>query len=637
MVTGMFESHTKPLSALLKDCHSGAIQLPDFQRSWVWDIDRIISLIASISRSFPVGTLMSLETGGEVQFKPRPIEGTPESVKSIEPGSLLLDGQQRMTSLYQVTLRDKVVDTETAKHKAIKRWFYIDMVKALDPDIDRDESIVAIPEDKMIRSNFGREIDMDLSTAEAEYEHLMFPLTRVFDSMDWLLGFNSFWNNRGDGIPKNEFFRQFKDEVLANFTEYQVPVITLSKQTTKEAVCVVFEKVNTGGKPLDAFELITAMYAADNYQLRDDWYGGNGQEGIAKRFETEGKAHYAKKGVLADVGNTDFLHVISLFHTRDLRQKALAAGKTDKELPQITGKRQALLNLPLESYQKYKDKAELGFKRVAQFLHQLHIFRTFDLPYQSQLIPLAAVLADLDKVWEHAEKNKKLTRWFWNGVFGELYGSTIDTRIAKDFVELIDWLEHDGPEPTTVTETEFRADRLKTMRMRLSAAYKGMNALLMAENAKDFITGKSFDHIVFFDENVDIHHIFPQDWCKKQGISSDVYDSIINKTPLSARTNRVIGGSAPSEYMRKLEEGSDKIPAINSEDLDLFLESHFADPKLVRANSFDEFMADRQAKLVALIAKAIGQDVVGEEIVADREWASEQGEEPGNQSPEEAG
>ena len=67
------------------------------------------------------------------------------------------------------------------------------------------------------------------------------------------------------------------------------------------------------------------------------------------------------------------------------------------------------------------------------------------------------------------------------------------------------------------------------MRMRLSAAYKGMNVLLMKEGAQDFRSGQKFDHTVFFGENVDIHHIFPQDWCKKQGIKPKVYDSIINK------------------------------------------------------------------------------------------------------------
>jgi hypothetical protein len=76
-----FQTNPYDLDRLLQDCHRGVLQLPDFQRSWVWDEDRIRSLIASISRAFPVGALMTLETGGEVNFKPRPVEGAPPEAK----------------------------------------------------------------------------------------------------------------------------------------------------------------------------------------------------------------------------------------------------------------------------------------------------------------------------------------------------------------------------------------------------------------------------------------------------------------------------------------------------------------------------------------------------------------------------
>src|SRR5690242_2761848 len=111
MAGSTFQTNPYDLRDLLRNCHRGVIQLPDFQRSWVWDEDRIKSLIASISRAFPVGALMTLRTGGPVRFQPRPIEGAPAEAKSVAPDELLLDGQQRMTSLYQATIRGKVVET----------------------------------------------------------------------------------------------------------------------------------------------------------------------------------------------------------------------------------------------------------------------------------------------------------------------------------------------------------------------------------------------------------------------------------------------------------------------------------------------------------------------------------------------
>jgi hypothetical protein len=629
MAASTFQTNPFDLHKLLEDCHRGILQLPDFQRSWVWDEDRIKSLIASVSRAFPVGALMSLDTGGPVNFKPRPVEGAPVEAKQVSPQSLLLDGQQRMTSLYQVTLRGKVVETVTPKNKKVKRWFYIDVRKAMDPSADREEAIVGVPEDRVVRAAFGREAVLDLSSAEREYASLMYPVSQVFDWDKWQDGFDNHW--RGDQHESvREEFRAFKRQVLENFKYYRVPVITLDRSTSKEAVCVVFEKVNTGGKALDAFELVTAMYAASGHELRKDWYGDDGTKGRHRRFGETLRPAGSDTGIIAAVSNTDFLQAISLFHTRDRRRAAENAGKQGKELPAVSGNRQALLNLPLDAYKRFETQVEKGFVQAAKFLHMLHIYRIFDLPYQSQIVPLAAILADIGDAWEHEANRAKLVRWYWNGVFGELYGSAVETRIARDFMEVPVWLSG-GPEPSTVSETMFRADRLKTMRMRLSAAYKGVNALLMQEGARDFRSGQKFDHTVFFGENVDIHHIFPQDWCKKQGIKASVYDSIINKTPLSYKTNRIIGGVAPSEYLAKLETGNSANPPVDTDRLNGYLASHLIDTSLLRADEFNNFMIDRQKRLLALIegatgraaytgdSKEEGEDVEGDEDAVEAE------------------
>ena len=482
MAGSTFQTNPFDLNKLLDDCQRGVLQLPDFQRSWVWDEDRIKSLIASISRAFPAGALMSLDTGGPVNFKPRPVEGAPTGAKQIAPQSLLLDGQQRMTSLYQATLRGKVVETVTPKKKKVKRWFYIDIRKSLDSSVDREEAIVGVPEDRVVRTDFGRGVILDLSSPELEYASLMYPVSHVFDWDKWQDGFDKHWRgDQNEGI--REEFRAFKRQVLENFKYYRVPVITLDRSTSKEAVCVVFEKVNTGGKALDAFELVTAMYAASGHELRKDWYGDDGTKGRPRRFVETLRPADAEIGIIAEVANTDFLQAVSLFHTRDRRRAAEAAGKQGKELPAVSGNRQALLNLPLEAYKLYESQVERGFIQAAKFLHMLHIYRIFDLPYQSQIVPLAAILADIGEAWEHDANRAMLVRWYWNGVFGELYGSAVETRIARDFMEVPVWLKG-GLEPSTVSETLFRADRLKTMRMRLSAAYKGVNALLKYRKIK---------------------------------------------------------------------------------------------------------------------------------------------------------
>ena len=604
-----FKTNPIPLVDLLKDCGAGRIQLPDFQRNWVWDENRIRSLIASISQAFPVGALMTLEMkyGAAQTFARRPLEGAPEEAKLRTPDQLLLDGQQRMTSLYQTCMRNEVVKTITPRQKVVSRWFYIDIHKALAKDTDREDAILAIPADKKVKQNFDKDIVLDLSTEEDEYTQLMFPLSQVFDWDRWQDGFYRHWYERDEAMV--EVFRTFKNQVLERFKRYQVPVIALGPDTTHEAVCLVFEKVNTGGKPLDAFELVTAIYAAQGYRLRDDWYGADGKPGMQQRLQTFGRAADQKFGILERVQSTEVLQSISLLHTKQVREKAVAAQVRENDLPPIRAGRQSLLELPLDAYKQYRKPVEEGFETAVKFLRQQGIFRVVDLPYQSQIVPLSAILVILGDRWEHAENKAKLARWYWCGIFGELYGSATDSRFAKDVVEVPEWIAG-GPLPTTVRDGVFRPDRLHSMRSRLSAAYKGIHALMLRQGAKDFRTGQPYDAARFFDEVVDIHHIFPEAWCRTQGIKWSVYDTIINKTPLGARTNRKIGGAAPSKYIQRLEQGSGDDPALNPNTLDQHLTSHEIDPALLRADNFYGFIADRERRLLALIAEATGHMIL---------------------------
>ena len=598
MAVSTFDSTKKPLRELLEKSEKGAIQLPDFQRGWVWGDDDIRSLIASISQSFPVGALMTLETGGEINFKPRTVEGAPDTAQSKTPEALLLDGQQRITSLFQTTIRRDIVKTVNTKKKAIKRWYYIDMVKALDPGANREEAIIGLPENKRLISSSRREVQLDLSTVELEYEHLMFPVNRIFSDVrdrEWEHGFEDFWHARGDD-SKRDLYRTFYDGVVRAFDHYQLPVITLAKETPREAVCLVFEKVNTGGKKLDAFELLTAIYAANNYELRKDWYGDpkTGVEGRLTRLR--------EHAVLKDMASTDFLQALSLLSTRDRRRIAEQDGKTGRELPSVACSRGAILELPLNKYEQYADQVEAGFVLAARFLRTQKIYRVKDVPYKTQLVPMAVLLSELGDLWEQETVKARICRWFWCGIFGELYGSAIETRFANDFMEVRSWVEG-GEEPETVREANFQADRLDTMRSRLSAAYKGLHALLMSRGARDLRSGAAMDDTVFWDENVDIHHVFPKDWCKKSGIEAKVYDAAVNKTPLTQRTNRIIGGAAPSKYLSDLVEKG----AADATSVDEHLESHLIESAHLRSDEFENFYRARKLALLELICTAMGK------------------------------
>jgi hypothetical protein len=604
-----FDAIQDTLGNLLKEIRTGKIQLPDFQRGWVWDDHHIRSLVTSVSRSFPIGAVMTLRTGGEVRFKARLVEGVPTVAESLQSDRLILDGQQRLTSLYQALMLACPIKTRDDKGRFVERWYYVDIVKALGDPAAREDAIISVPSDKQIKRDFGREITLDLSTREKEYESMMFPLHQVFDSDAWMMGWFEHWNyNRA----KIELFNEFKKEFAQIFQTYQIPIIELRSTTSKEAVCLVFEKVNTGGVSLTAFELLTATFAAesDSFNLRVDWFGdpkrAQEQPGRLSRMASE-------RAVLKAVENTDFLQAVSLLFTYERRKLARAAGKVVTELPAVSCTRQAILQLPLGGYLAHADAAEEGFKRAAQFLWREKIFTSLDLPYRTQLVPLAATLVALGKRWNDDTVRRKVRQWYWCGVFGELYGSAIESRFARDLPEVVAWIVDEGPAPTTIEESNFVSERLRTLRSRLSAAYKGLHAIIMQRaGAFDWRTGGGIDEQTYFDETIDIHHIFPRTWCEKRGIPRSVHNSIVNKTPLSASTNRMIGGDAPSIYLRRLQRDR----GLDEMRIDGFLRSHLVDPETLRADNFYGMMIARGEALLAEIQEATGRPVGGPPVGA---------------------
>lgn len=583
-----FQSPDYLLSDLLKKVGDGRIQLPDFQREWVWDSNHIVGLLASVSMSYPVGAIMMLETNDHQQFRPIALEGAsfPEGTK---PDQLVLDGQQRLTSLFLSIQSGKPVRTKDAKGKSIDRWYYIDIRKALDPNCDReDDAIMGVPADR-IQRNFRNEPTLDLSTREREFDEHLFPISVVFDYAEWR---REYHKHHAYDTARIKQFDVFEANVLECFKQYQVPAIVLTKETPKEAVCQVFEKVNTGGVTLTVFELLTATFAIDGFRLRDDWK----RRGDALRNHR----------VLSKLAATDFIQTVTLLAARQRRIDWVRDKGTEDGAPAIGSKRKDMLKLTLTDYERWKDIAQSAYEGVVRFLHQQRVFNGVDVPYGSQLIPLAAIAAVLDTRFPDAGVRAKIARWYWCGVFGELYGGTTESRFAKDLPEVLAWIDG-GEEPTTVRDALFSEDRLYTMRTRQSAAYKGLYALFMREGSVDLRTGEAVSELkTYFDESVDIHHLFPQKWCRDNGVEWKYCDSIVNKAPLTARTNRIIGGNAPSDYLPRLQSNV----GIDADHMDGHIRTHLVDPALLRADDFEAFFDARKEALIAKIEQVTGKPVI---------------------------
>jgi hypothetical protein len=601
-----FDSTKKSLNELLKNVHSGKIQLPDFQRGWVWDDNRIKGLLASVGKSFPIGAIMLLETGNEnIKFKTKCVEGVTLD-DGVKPEHLVLDGQQRITSLYQSIITNRVVTTRNDKGYEIKRWYYFDMNKALDEACDLEEAILSLNENKIISRNIGREIVLDLSQEEYEYKNMLYPVHMVDEYSTWRRKFNEYWDHASD---KSKLWDRFEEQVINSFNQYMLPVIIMNKENPKEAVCQVFEKVNTGGVSLNVFELLTATYAAEEHDLKSDW------EGVVRDIRPYKPLHKVK--------NTDLIQAITLLSTYHRKQQMVRAGCTAEETPAVGCKRKDMLNLSLSSYRQYRDLAVKGFIKAAKILIDNHIYHSLDVPYLTQLIPMSAILAVLGDEIDNIGNRAKFLRWYWCGVLGELYGSANETRYALDLPQVVEYILRGGAEPNTIYDATFSPSRLHTLRTRNSAAYKGVYALLMEEGTRDWLSATKIDFHNYFSESIDIHHIFPVVWCQRNEIDKKDYDSIINKTPLSGRTNRIVSGDAPSQYLDRIRRHA----GVSEDEFGHILSTHVLDARLLYADDFAKFFQDRKERILQRIEKAMGKAISREAAIPEEGTYVDEGEE----------
>ena len=572
------------LSELMREVSTGKEQLPEFQRGWTWDNDRIRGIIASLSQGYPMGAIMRLEYGNEnVRFKYRTIEGV--TVKGVTPEFLILDGQQRLTSMYRATCCKEPVETTTEKGKEIKRYYYLDIKKCLDESEDRVDAVIAVPSDRKVKTNFDRDVVLDLSTRELEFEHEMFPINIIFDSNareDWADGYKEYHDYDKTFMEK---YKQFRTQVIETIVRYKLPVITLGKETPREAVCKVFENVNTGGVPLTVFELVTATFATYDFDLRKDW--------IECRDKIRGKGETLNTDVMEGVDETSFLTAITLYTTY-LSDKMTTCKKKD------------VLALNFEDYKKNRDILLEGYKMARKFLFQQYVFRKRDLPYTTQLIPLSAICAVIGTATFNLPSTQRiLAKWFWCGIMGEMYGGANETRYATDIEDVVAEIQGKDSQNRTINAAYFSATRLLSLQTRNSAAYKGIMALVYREQCRDFMQGITMDIVKSMDESPDIHHIFPEAYCKKMGLDKSKWNSIVNKTPLLPASNRQIGGDAPSVYSGKIMKKAE----IDEAELRFRIESHLVNYDHLIADDFDHYFIARAKAILKVIEAAMGKTI----------------------------
>jgi hypothetical protein len=548
----IFYPTSEKLAFLLTSIHNREVALPDFQRDFVWDPAATEELVESICQNFPAGSLLRIKNGSGFYFAPREFAGAPE-LNGNAPSYLILDGQQRLTSLYQALYGH-------GDHR-----YYLDLQGLLEGK-DLEDCVF------YLRKKDGKK---RYGTLEQQADTLVFPLEQLFGGsgfeewLDQVLEIRPESGDEGKSLKQN--LRDLRKAWLKPVEEYEFPMVTLAENTKPAAVCTIFETLNRTGVRLSVFDLLAARFWPEGVKLRDLWDQVLNEHKIIAEF---------------DVDPYYLLQAISIF--------------TAEQAPSC--KRGDVLELKVDQIRK-------GWSPVVQALSEgLHLLRNDCgvvlprwLPYNTIVIPIAAALAATARAKgpEVGAIKNKLKRWFWCSVFGQAYERAPNSQAVKDYVELRRWFVG-GELPETIQKFSFDPTMLRETRPRQRAVYRGVVALILRNGARDFHSGDRMTATMISEQRIDDHHVFPQAFLAKAkpGIEVVLRDCVLNRTLIDRETNIRISSSAPSAYLTKISK------EMGEEELARLLKSHLlpdGPDSPLWSNDFETFLNMRQELLMTQI------------------------------------
>jgi len=488
------------LKDLLGEIHTRTSVLPDFQRDFVWEPGATQELIISIANNYPAGSILRVRDAKRV-FACREFEGAPK-LDGQKHTFLVLDGQQRLTSLYQ------------AFYGVGEQRYYLDLRKLLD-GADFEEAVFHVRASTKWAK--ARE-SFDLQAKE-----LLLPLSVLKSGaggfLQWLLQITN-------PMPQEERTRMLdalttiNEQWIKIIDDYHFPVVTLSDQTEPDALCTIFETLNRTGVKLSVFELLTARFWPHGINLRELWDRARAEHPIIEDFEVD--PYYVLQAI------------------------ALACRRTP------SCKRSDVLNLTNADIEQWWSQLIAGLTTGLEILRDdCRVVLPKWLPYQTMLAPLAAVLArvGLPRTPRAGVQREKLKRWFWCAVFGQAYESAPNSQSVKDVTALVDWLS-DGDVPETIAAFRFDPKMLRDVTPRQRSIYRGAICLILANGARDFHTQAVITGKLINDEGIDDHHVFPAKFLENKGVTSTrTRDCVLNRTLIDRTTNQMISARAPSQYL----------------------------------------------------------------------------------------
>lgn len=545
----LYQLHDLRLQDLVRWIDVGKVRLPEFQRSFRWQLAAQRELLDSIQKGFPVGTLLLMEVDPEVP--------TPFGARSFDSSApprddlryLVLDGQQRLSTCYAALMSDLT-----------PRLFALDL-KALFETVGLKSGSPIDFSGLLVSRNRPEFLEKLLFNS-----HLL-PLSFLTDKAT-LRGRLATYREQLAKAPPTANLSKFVDLHLQSyvdvFFDYAFPCVVLPHDLDMEAVCNVFTKINSTGLRLSAFDLCVSTLFPKGVNLRE---------------------------MLVAARTMDSFKVVDTDGTNTLQTVALLAGKSPKKagLPK---------NLTADDIRKYWTPAVAALNRTAEIFQGLGMWQYLSIPYDALVPAIAAALParKLDPA-EAEGARQKIGRIVYQSALALRYTEGTDAKQSADYPAVKTWLFAPGEMPGFLSDPVVWSKSLVGLGDS-GARYRAIVASLNEAAPHDFMTQDMVGYGPGRKPS-ELHHLFPRAYLSSVGRAREANRSF-NFTFLTQETNIFIADRAPSQYFKDLVRRRAANDSASEDEAEhrvrLLLAEHLIDDKCWHALMNDDYEAFLSAR-----------------------------------------
>lgn len=501
------------ISSIIRSVKAGELAVPVFQRKFEWNTKQIRDLWESIFQGFFVGTILTWSDNKSV--KVNSVEGGPGlGVVS----DIILDGQQRITSLYKAVVPDG---------NAKEDLFFVDLKSLLDPDSGITDTVVSFKRDTAENKGYLNK--------NMQFAKKLFPIYAFnSDYQIWLNEFKNYLENE-ESYPSDEaskYYHYLTKTMEDVWFKFRIPTVQLPATMELERVAEVFERINTKGTRLVMFDLLNAKFIMKGIELKTLWNDTlNDFPDISKITKPDN-----------DISKM-FIQSLSLYKKGSFRRKELFnldASYIEHGSFDIAGFKRDWHNMCVcfsDTLEKVRSQNGSGFGAITPAM----------IPYTPTIPIMAALAGKISGRDDRDSCMKKIEAWYWSVIFSDRYSGSTDTKAEKDFREMQEWFDDNDAVPTIVGSQRNRLNDIEfSSTNRSGAMFKAIMCLVMRNRPLDF-----FDDGPPNPKESGPHRIFPE---VPTGREKTVHlDSCLNMTMVSDSTwTKFMKGSSPSSYIEKI-------------------------------------------------------------------------------------